>query len=280
MDVAELEREQLIEVCYMHEGIYIAASGAFKQERKLDVIANNLANMGTTGFKRDGMAFRELIPPFTETAQLSASLDPKPTAFQPDPKVSYVGVAEMYTDVAKGTLRQTGNSLDVALEGDGFFVVDTPQGQRYTRNGNFKLSEGGTLNTHEGFNVLGKNGKPIKIDTQQGGQIAINSSGGILVGTGFLSTPQGNLQIVSFDDPTKLAKQGNGLYTIADPSVKKQSLENVTVQQGFLETSNVNPIAEMTNMIVTMRGFEAYQKIIQAIDEADEQSVTAIGRLA
>lgn len=263
----------------MHEGIYIAASGAFKQERKLDVIANNLANMGTTGFKRDGLAFKELIPPFTETAKLSASLDPKPTAFQPDPKVSYVGVTELYTDASNGTLRQTGNALDLSLDGEGFFVVDTPNGQRYTRNGNFKLRGDGTLSTHEGFKVLGKDGEPIKIDTQ-GGQIAINSSGGIVVGNGSQATPQGDLQVVNFLDMTKLAKEGNGLYRIADPSVKKQSVQDVSVQQGFLETSNVNPIEEMTNMIVTMRAFEAYQKIIQSIDEADEQAVNAIGRLA
>jgi flagellar basal-body rod protein FlgF len=263
----------------MHEGIYIAASGAFKQERKLDVIANNLANMGTTGFKRDGMSFRELIPPFTETARLGASQDPKPTAFQPDPKVSYVGIADMYTDISTGTLHQTGNALDLALDGEGFFVVETPQGQRYTRNGNFKLSADGTLNTHEGFKVLSKDGEPIKIDTK-GGQISVNSSGGISVGNGTQSTPQGNLQLVSFSDPTKLAKQGNGLYRIEDPSAGKQPGKNVSVQQGFLETSNVNPIEEMTNMIITMRGFEAYQKIIQSIDEADEQAVNAIGRLA
>jgi flagellar basal-body rod protein FlgG len=263
----------------MHEGIYIAASGAFKQEQKLDVIANNLANMGTTAFKRDGMAFRELIPPFNETAQLSASLDPKPTAFQPDPNVSYVGVADFYTDGSNGTLRQTGNALDLALDGEGFFVVDTPEGQRYTRNGNFQLSGDGTLITHEGFQVLNKDGKPIKIDTQ-GGQISFNSSGGISVGNGQQSTPQGDLQLVSFNDPTKLAKDGNGLTRIADPSVKKQPAQNLNVQQGFLETSNVNPLEEMTNMIVTMRGFEAYQKIIQSIDEADDQAVNAIGRLA
>jgi flagellar basal-body rod protein FlgG len=94
------------------------------------------------------------------------------------------------------------------------------------------------------------------------------------------STPQGSLQLVNFTDTTKLAKEGNGMYRIADPSVKKQSVQNVSVQQGFLETSNVHPIEEMTNMIVTMRAFEAYQKIIQSIDEADEQAVNAIGRLA
>jgi flagellar basal-body rod protein FlgF len=263
----------------MHEGIYIAASGAFKQEHKLDVIANNLANMGTTGFKRDGLAFKELIPPFTETAQLSASLSPQSTAFQPDPQVSYVGVTELYTDVSNGTLRQTGNALDLAIDGKGFFVVDSPQGQRFTRNGNFQLSGDGTLITHEGYKVLGKDGKPIKVDSQEG-TISINSSGEISAGNGKQSTPLGDLQLVNFDDPKKLAKEGNGLFKIADPSVKKITATELNVQQGFLETSNVNSIEEMTNMIVTMRAFEAYQKIIQSIDEADEQAVNAIGRLA
>jgi len=274
-----VSKEPFNEVVYMHEGIYIAASGAFKQERKIDVISNNLANLATTGFKRDGLAFREMIPPFTETAQLSASLEPQLAAFQQDPNVSYVGVADMYTNVSNGILRQTGNNLDVALQGKGFFVVDSPQGQRFTRNGNFQLSGNGTLITQEGFKVLGKDGKPIKIDTQGGG-ISINPSGGIVAGNGQQSTPVGNLQLVSFDDPAKLAKEGNGLYKIADSSVKKQTAEKVSVHQGFLETSNVNSIEEMTNMIVTLRGFEAYQKIIQSIDEADDQAVNTIGRLA
>lgn len=263
----------------MHEGIYIAASGAFKQEQKLDVISNNLANLGTTGFKRDGLAFKEMIPPFTESAQLSASLSPQLKAFQSDPNVSYVGVNDLYTDVSNGTSRQTGNPLDLALDGEGFFVVDSPQGQRFTRNGNLRLSGDGTLVTQEGYKVLGKEGKPIKIDTQ-GGNISINSSGGIAVKDGSQSIPAGDLQLVSFDDPAKLAKEGNGLFKIADASVKKLPIENLTVQQGFLETSNVNSIEEMTNMIVTMRAFEAYQKIIQSIDEADDQAVNSIGRLA
>ncbi len=263
----------------MHEGIYIAASGAFKAEQKLDVISNNLANLATTGFKRDGLAFREMIPPFTETAQLAASLNPQPTAFQPDPKVSYVGVNEMFTDVSNGILRQTGNSLDIALEGEGFFVVDTPHGQRYTRNGNFQLSGDGTLITHEGNKVLNRENKPIKLEAQ-GGALSINSSGGVAVTSGQKSTPVGDLQVVNFDDTTKLAKEGEGLFRIEDASVQKQPAKNVRTLQGFLETSNVNPLAEMSNMIITLRAFEAYQKIIKSIDEADEQAVNAIGRLA
>jgi flagellar basal-body rod protein FlgF len=263
----------------MHEGIYIAASGAFKQEQKLDVIANNLANLATTGFKRDGLAFKEMIPPFTETAQLSATLSQQPTAFQPDPQVSYVGVNDMYTDVSSGILRQTGNALDIALEGEGFFVVDTPQGERYTRNGNFQLSGDGTLITHEGHKVLSRKNEPIKLDAQ-GAELSINSSGEIAASNGQKSIPIGNLQLVTFGDPTKLAKEGDGLFRIEDPGAQKQKAKDVRVQQGFLETSNVNGVEEMSNMIITMRAFEAYQKIIQSIDEADDQAVNSIGRLA
>jgi flagellar basal-body rod protein FlgF len=263
----------------MHEGIYIAASGAFKQERKMDVIANNLANQGNSGFKRDGLSFREMIPPFTSTASLTAGLNPQQAAYPSAFPVSYVALDNVYTDTSNGTLRSTGNTLDVGLDGDGFFVVETPNGQRYTRNGNFKLDAGGNLSTQEGYDVLGRNGKPIKIGLN-GGQIAFDASGGISVGNGLQNDPVGNLKLVAFDDPTKLQKQGDGLFKIADPSVKEQKPTTLTVQQGVLEASNVNSIEEMTEMIVTLRAFEAYQKIIQSIDQADDQAVNSIGRVA
>jgi flagellar basal-body rod protein FlgF len=263
----------------MHEGIYIAASGAFKQERKLDVIANNLANQGNSGFKRDGLSFREMIAPFTNSSDLTAGLNTQQgISFSAFP-VSYVAVDNIYTDTSNGTLRPTGNALDVGLDGDGFFVVDTPNGQRFTRNGNFKLAGDGSLSTQEGYSVLGRNGKPIKI-ALNGGQIAFDSSGGISVGNGLQNDPVGSLKLVTFDDPRKLAKQGDGLFKIADPSVKEQKPKNLNVQQGVLEASNVNSIEEMTEMITTLRAFEAYQKIIQSIDQADDQAVNSIGRVA
>lgn len=263
----------------MHEGIYIAASGAFKQGRKLDVIANNLANLGNSGFKRDGLAFREMIPPFNSTASLTAGFNPQQRAFPSAFGVSYVGVNDLYTDTSNGTLNPTGNALDVGLDGDGFFVVDTPQGQRYTRNGNFKLAADGTLVTQEGYKLIGKNGQSIKIDLSAA-QISIDAGGEISVGNGLQNTPVGNFKLVDFDDPSKLRKEGDGLFKIDEPGVKEKIPGNLAVQQGFLEASNVNSIEEMTNMILTLRTFEAYQKVIQSIDQADDQAVNTIGRVA
>lgn len=263
----------------MHEGIYIAASGAFKQERKMDVIANNLANQGNSGFKRDGLSFREMITPFTSTASLTTGVGSQQTNFPSEFPVSYVAVDNIYTDTSNGTLRPTGNTLDVGLVGDGFFVVDSPNGKRYTRNGNFKLAGDGSLSTQEGYKVLGRDGKPIKIDSN-GGQIAFDASGGISVGNGLQNISSGNLKLVTFGDLSKLQKQGDGLFKTTDPAMKEQKPKNLTVQQGVLEASNVNSIEEMTEMITTLRAFEAYQKIIQSIDQADDQAVNSIGRVA
>jgi flagellar basal-body rod protein FlgF len=263
----------------MREGIYIAASGAFKQERKMDIIANNLANQGTSGFKRDGLSFREMIPPFTPTASLTAGLNPQQTGFASAFPVSYVAVDNIYTDTSTGTMRPTGNTLDVALDGEGFFVVETPNGQRYTRNGNFKLDKTGNIATQEGYKVLDRGGKPLQINLN-GGQISIDASGGVAVGRGLLNVSAGNLKLVTFDDMSKLQKQGDGLFKNIDPAMKEQKPKRLVVQQGVLETSNVNAIEEMTEMITTLRAFEAYQKIIQSIDQADEQAVNTIGRVA
>jgi len=262
----------------MHEGIYIAASGAFKQERKLDVIANNLANQGNSGFKRDGLAFKEIISPFTSTAGLTAGLNPQRGASPSVFPVSYVSTDSAYTDTSNGTLRPTGNALDVGLDGEGFFVVASPNGKRYTRNGNFKLTKDGTLATQEGFKVIGQDGKPIKIP-QNSGQISIDASGGIAVGKGLQNIAIGNFKLVTFENLARLKKQGNGLFQ-ATPGIKEQPPKKLIVQQGVLETSNVNSIEEMTEMIVTLRAFEAYQKIIQSIDQADDQAVNSIGRVA
>lgn len=262
----------------MHEGIYIAASGAFKQEQKLDIIANNLANMGNSGFKRDALAFQEMIPPFTPTANLVNAVDPQYTGFPADLTVSYVGINHFFTDPTQGSLRPTGNPLDLGLDGEGYLVVETPEGQRYTRGGNLKLSPKGNLATQEGYNVLGQDGKPIQVDGE-GGQINIDATGAISVGNGLQNTPVGNLKLVAFDDPASLTKEGNGLFRLSDPGAKEQTPKDLNVRQGLLESSNVNPVKEMTEMITTMRAFEAYQKIIQSIDEADDQAVNAIGRL-
>ncbi|KMP10829.1 hypothetical protein UR09_03415 [Candidatus Nitromaritima sp. SCGC AAA799-A02] len=262
----------------MHEGLMIAASAGAKQQIKMDVLANNLANLNNAGFKSDGLIFREIFPPFDNDTSFETSRNVLLPPNQSNGNVAYVAVADFYIDYAQGVFQQTGNTLDLALDGEGFFELETPQGTRYTRNGNFRLNTDNLLVTQDGNLVMGDDETPIQIDAQ-GGIIAIASDGTISVGTGLENIALGNIRLVKFDDPSVLVKEGNGLYENVNPDAIAQPTKEMAVRQGFLERSNVNQIEEMTNMITTIRAFEAYQKVIQTIDEADDQAVNAIGRV-
>ena len=138
----------------MHEGIIIAASGGVKQQIKMDDLANNLANLNNAGFKSDGLVFREIFPPFDENSNFESSRNLALSPDESNETVSYVAVDKAYTDHSQGLFNKTGNTFDVALDGEGFFEVETPQGLRYTRNGNFNLDKDQNLITHEGNFVL------------------------------------------------------------------------------------------------------------------------------
>jgi len=262
----------------MQEGIYIAASAGLKQQTKLDIIANNLANVNNAGFKKDGIIFKELIPPFEPDTSFESSRNTLLPADVSNRNVAYVGINEFYTNHSQGNLVQTGNSLDLGLDGEGFFAVNTPQGVRYTRNGNFRLDTNEQLVTQEGYPVLGDAGGPVTIPAQ-GGNVTIDAAGTVSVGGGIGITAIGQIRAVNFENKKDLVKVGADLYRTADPQIKETPAANVSVRQGFLESSNVNTVEEMTQMISTLRGFEAYQKVIQSIDAADEQSVNNIGRV-
>ena len=262
----------------MHEGLIIAASGGIKQQHKMDVLANNLANLNNAGFKSDGLVFREIMPPFDENSSVEASKNSLLPPNDSNANVAYVAVDKIYTDHSQGIFHKTDNPLDLALEGEGFFQVDTPQGRRYTRNGNFRLDTQEFLVTQDGNYILDSNKQKIKIE-DQGGQIEVGTDGTITVGRGFGNEQKGKIGLVKFEDPTVLAKEGNGLYQVIDNQVKPIEAKNIKVSQGVLERSNVNSIEEMTKMITTIRAFEAYQKVIQTLDEADDKAVNSIGRL-
>ena len=263
----------------MHEGIFIAASAAYKQERVLAVVTNNLANVNTMGFKRDGLVFKEMLPPFEDDLNFDASREILLSAELANPPTSYVGITEFYTDYKTGPQTPTGNSLDLAIEGEGFFVVQTNAGIRYTRNGKFRLDQDGHIVNQEGFQLLDKDKKPIKLDSKKG-QIAIDSSGDVFVGRGLANTPSGKIHLVRFSDPTFLQKEGSTMYSWTGGPNEGQAVENPSIRQGFLEGSNVNAVQEMSRMMMSVRAFETYQKIIQTIDSADERSVNNIGRVA
>jgi len=262
----------------MHEGLIIAASGGVKQQVKLDVLANNMANLNSAGFKSDGVIFREIMPPFKENSSVEAAKNALLNPNDSNQTVAYVAVDTVFTNHSQGVFQKTDNPLDLALDGEGYFELNTPQGIRYTRNGNLRMNKEKYLVTQDGNYLLDNNKQKIKIDNN-GGTIDIGPDGTISVGNGLGNQPAGKLGLVKFDNQQLLAKEGNGLYKIVGNETKPLVADNVKVTQGMLERSNVNSIEEMTKMITTIRAFEAYQKVIQTLDEADDQAVNSIGRV-
>ena len=262
----------------MQEGIYIAASAGTKQGRKMEVIANNLANVNSTGYKKDRLAFKALMTPFPSS---KGSEPTKSLLLQPDKSnsnVSYVAVSEQYTDHEPGTMKQTNSELDMALDGPGYFSVSTEEGIRYTRNGNFRLNSEKQIVNQKGQPVLSEQGEPIVI-TAEGTEISIDSYGNIFVGSGERSANIGKIKFVDFENKETLEKIGDNLFFQSDTEADEKPVNDTKLRQGFLEGSNITATDEMTNMISTVRLFETYQKIIQSIDNMNEQSVNSIGRI-
>ena len=248
----------------MLKGLYTAASGMLAQTAKMDVITNNLANASSTGYKGDIASF-----------DLSLAARKQPPGIQLASQFlnnSPVLSIKYNTDFTAGTLQKTDNPLDLALEGSGFFVVQTPNGTRYTRNGNFSRDSQGRLVTSNGFPVWGQKGGPINL---LGEEIEINTLGEVFVDGIRVDT----LRIADFSSPNVLLKEGNGLFAIADPAVQENPAAGTQVRQGFLENSNVSPVTLMAELIETMRGYETYQKAIHLFDETLEQMNNKIGQV-
>jgi flagellar basal-body rod protein FlgF len=231
----------------------VAAAGARKLTQ-LDFVANNLANASTTGFKAEHLYYAMK----GKEAQEGVRSDLGPTATT--------------VDFAQGTLQTTGNPLDVAIEGDGFFATQQSDGTTtYTRNGGFVLNKNTELVTKNGAKVLGESG-PISIN---GTQINIDAEGTIRV-DGNLA---GKLKIVSFTNPEQLTRSSDGQY-VDDGNAGLKKNDTNRVSSGYLEASNVNAMKEMVEMIDGHRSFETYQKIIQTITELDKIATSRLGKLA
>jgi len=271
-------------------GIYTSAAGMVVQEQRLDVLSNNLANVDTTGYKRD-QAIQKAFPELLLRRMSDDGVTQFPFrsfpigSYDVAPVVGALGTGvetnEYYTIFSEGSLRQTENPFDIALEGEGFFVVQTPYGERYTRNGSFHLGPEGLLVTKQGYPVLGENG-PIQIKLNN---FMIDEDGVIYANDEFGDDPErlismrenewanpvvvDRLQIVTVRQPRYLQKQGDSMWTTTRESGDATVMEGdrPQVHQGFLETSNVNPVTEMVQMIEVNRAYEANQKVIQAQDE-------------
>lgn len=256
----------------MVRGLYTAYTGMLNQQHRLDTITNNLANSATTGYKREGsvaQAFNEVL--MTKLKDGSESYVDRPVG-----KVNLgVKIGENYTDYSQGSFKETGNSFDLALAGDGFFEISFTNKAgvssiKYTRDGSFTLNKDGYLVTKDGDFVQGQNGD-IRLSTRA--EIQIGSQGDIYED----GTLVDSLALLDFEDYDYLQKYGENMYQEVGGATPKEA--TATVTQGFLEASNVNVISEMVEMITITRAYESNQKVIQAIDETLDKSVNSVGRI-
>ncbi len=235
----------------MNKGIYIAVSGSVLKQLELEMIAQNLANADTTGYKKQLLSFKDYL---LDTDPFTSSTDMKIMS-----SLSYLG-----TDFSMGSFIKTGNSLDVAIDGRGFIALE---GGLYTRKGNLKRDSEGYLITDDGRRVLGDNG-PIILPE---GKVEIRDNAEVLVN----GLPVGTIKVVDFKDYTKLERLPNGVYRTSEEGFEAEAF----LRQGYLESSNVDVVVEMVRMIETLREFEAFQKVIQTLDEAAAKVNNELGRI-
>ena len=245
----------------MRGGMLDAVRGCLKEELRMDIISSNLANSSVVGFKKDRISFQELLGKAEDAAIATASAN-----VQSEPSL-----IKIKADHEQGDSRQTGNSLDFAIHGKGFFKVETPEGIRYTRRGNFLLNRDGHLISQEGQKILGSGG-PIVIT---GSNVSVDGKGTVKVD----GSEVGQIELVDFADYGGLVKMGNGLFRNDTQTLETPPPPQTSLQQGFLELSNVSIVDEMVAMIHCLRAFESYQKAIQTIDGIDQRAVNEVSRL-
>lgn len=265
------------------KGVYTALSGAMAQSQRLDTIANNLANVNTPAFKKDQQVFKEYLtanekpPSVIQVPRIPASVESFYDMQGGDK--SFVDSAGTYTNFTQGSLKSTGNPMDVAIDGNGFFEIATPQGVRFSRLGAFKLDGNGQLVTGDGHPVLraspeGTDPEARVFRVAGEAPLVITDSGDVFEGQNNL----GRISLVDIPNKDSISKVGSSLYEFkknAQPEVV--NIANPSLKQGFVEMSNVNIVAEMTDMIATTRTFESTQKAIQAYDSMSDKLINVVG---
>lgn len=251
----------------MQNALLVGLSRQVALERELDVVANNIANINTSGFKTDGAVFEEFISPTARAENFLGA----------DRRVSFVQDRATWIDLSQGPLERTNNPLDIAVNGKGFLVVQTPGGERYTRNGAMQINNAGELVTSEGYQVLGDAG-PITFQPKDR-NISISEDGTISAREGNNSqteSQRGQLRLVSFDQPGRLQKDGSSTFK-APANLTPQADKLSRVVQGTIEKSNVRSVMEMTRMIEVTR---SYTQIAALLSQQSDLQRTAIEKLA
>lgn len=289
----------------MATGMWTAVSGATARSQAVDTVANNLANSDTLGFKKDTLTFKEYLT--TAEREKDAGDIPRGAIKDKDfypldgRDQAFVVTDGSYTNFRQGNLRVTQNPLDVAMDGPGFIEVSTPSGIRYTRQGSLKLAMDGRLVTTEGYPVLaaqpGGLASAQSVSSVQPNQGGSATQGGVAAGrfinlrdrgSNISITEKGEifagddqiakLSVLEFQDTKKLRKQGGLLFENSDPKNLAEATKT-TIRQGVLETSNVNPIEEMTNLIKANRLYEHDMKSIKTYNDMLGREANDIGKL-
>ena len=255
----------------MVRGLYTAWTGLRNEERRMDVVSNNMANADTTGFKKIDATAQSFdrhlavkIDDNTEGPNLKRGLGGMTLG---------VKIGETFYDMSQGGFRETGDQYNVAIGGSGFFNIRMTDANgedhiRYTRDGDFTVTKDGFLQTKDGDSVLDDNGNPIQIPNANLVEIGINTNGDIYSGNTYVAT----IGLTDFESYDYLSSYGENMYEAVDGAT--QIPADATITQGYLEMSNVNMVTEMVDMIAISRAYETNQKMVQTIDDILEKTVT------
>jgi flagellar basal-body rod protein FlgF len=253
----------------MENALLVGLSRQMALSHELDIVANNVANIDTTGYKSDNAAFGEYLMPRASEQQFPGS----------DRHVSFVQDRATWIDLSQGSIERTGDPLNVAINGPGYLVVQTPTGQRYTRNGALATNASGQLVTSEGYQVIGDSG-PITFQNTDH-DVIISPNGIITVreGSSAADSPRGKLQLVSFDQPQLLQKDGSSTFSAPNGVTAGPASPNTRVVQGAIEKSNVRAVEEMARMIQITRSYSDIAAILQQQGDQRRNALTQLSQM-
>jgi flagellar basal-body rod protein FlgG len=257
----------------MRDSSLSALFGALSNEMRMSSIANNLANVNTTAYKKDHMAFHDVFTRFAHDYVVTTKSFLRDEDMFPDPKImAKARLSDQTVDFSQGSMQQTGNQLDFALSGEGFFRVQVGGDELYTRAGNFLIDNTGTLVTQDGNPVMVDGGPLVvppgaSLTVDPGGMISVNGE------------PAGAFDLVSFEDLGAMERVGSNFYRAPDDAVEVEP-QDLTVQQGFIEKGNVEVVTEMVHMIETQRAFDMYAKVLQGTDSLDRNMIVKVGKIS
>jgi flagellar basal-body rod protein FlgF len=244
----------------MDNALYVGLSQQMVLKRQMDIVANNIANADTTGFKFESLMTKTIPGP------------PAFTSGGPRP-IKFVGADGVARDFSQGNLRRTSAPLDLAIEGQGFFKVTTKNGDRYTRDGHFRTDDTGRLTTQNGDAVADVGGGEITIDPAKTGAITIAPDGIVSQGPDRI----GRVGVFKFGSLSALEKTGDNLYQNAS-NQESTATTDPKIRQGMLESSNVNPIVQITKMIEVNRAYEQVTQMMSAESDLSRTSVSRLGK--